>query len=289
MRNEPIIVEQKIRAPGERIWKAISDREEMRHWYFDITRFWPELGCDFQFNEIKDGEKYVVLCRITNILEKKKLSYSWKYEGVPGYSEVSFELIPADEETIVCLTHTGTESFADTRGAFRKKEFRKMWERIIQRMLKDYAERELINSSVSIHADPACVWEVLTDLDFIAVWMTAMGEGTVAESDWKENSEVIWTNVQGETIAKGVVTVCHPEHYLKVSFPCYDETTCALNPGEDYQIYMLTGISSNQCLLEVECNTFTENSVQIKMFWDRALKKIKQISERIAQEAFVME
>ncbi|MCD8043532.1 MAG: SRPBCC domain-containing protein [Tannerellaceae bacterium] len=285
MRNEPIIIEEKINAPAERVWRAISEREEMRHWYFDITRFWPELGCDFQFNEIKNGKKYVHLCRVTDIIEKKKLGYTWKYEGIPGCSEVTFELIPADKDTLVKLTHKGVDSFAQAGRGFGRSDFEREWNRIIKRSLKNFAEREIINKSITVNADTSFVWQALTEPQFTSKWMSALKKGVTLDSDWQEDSEVLWKTADGQIIARGIVTVNHPEHYMKIHFPCCDEQSCALNPGEDYQIYMLTGISYNQCVLEVECNTFTENTAQLTMFWNQALKKIRQLSEKLAQEA----
>ncbi|MCD7936462.1 MAG: SRPBCC domain-containing protein [Tannerellaceae bacterium] len=286
MREEAIVVEQKINAPRERVWKALTEREEMRHWYFDITRFWPELGCDFQFNEIKGGKKYIHLCRIIDVQEKRKLAYTWKYEGFPGESVVTFELIPEDGQTTVRLTHRGVETFARMGANFSRERFEKEWNRIIKESLTDFAERNMICKSVTINADTPFVWLVITQTDLIRHWIPK--KGTLVETDWEENSEVLWRDSQGSVIARGIVTVNHPEHYLKIHFPCYDETSCALNPGEDYQIFILTGISMNQCMLEVECNTFTEYSSQLDSYWSLALKKIKQMSESMAKEALMV-
>jgi uncharacterized protein YndB with AHSA1/START domain len=42
--SNPIIVEYKVNAPIERVWKALTDKTEMRSWYFDIPDFELETG-----------------------------------------------------------------------------------------------------------------------------------------------------------------------------------------------------------------------------------------------------
>ncbi len=32
-----------------KVWTAITDKDEMKHWYFDIPKFKPEVGCKFEF------------------------------------------------------------------------------------------------------------------------------------------------------------------------------------------------------------------------------------------------
>ncbi len=49
--NTPIIVEQVFNVPASKVWKAITNVVEMRHWFFDnIPDFKPEIGFTF------DGE-----------------------------------------------------------------------------------------------------------------------------------------------------------------------------------------------------------------------------------------
>jgi len=44
MKDQPIIMDRTLDASPERIWKAITDREQMKQWYFDIAEFKPEVG-----------------------------------------------------------------------------------------------------------------------------------------------------------------------------------------------------------------------------------------------------
>ena len=42
--SDPIIVERTYNAPIEKVWNAITDREEMKKWYFELAEFKAEPG-----------------------------------------------------------------------------------------------------------------------------------------------------------------------------------------------------------------------------------------------------
>ena len=136
---EPIVVEHTFRAPVERVWRAITDRDEMKQWYFDIAEFKPEVGFEFQF-EGNDGNKtYVHLCKVTEVIANRKLTYSWRYEGYEGISFVTFELFEEGEVTRLKLTHEGLETFpADP--SFARENFNAGWTEIIGTNLKTFLE-----------------------------------------------------------------------------------------------------------------------------------------------------
>ena len=109
-----IITEATLIAPVSKVWDAISDKEAMRSWYFELDAFKAEKGFVFTFiGEGKEaGSRYVHLSEIKEVIPMKKLSYSWKYENLPGLSYVSFELEDKGERTLVRLTHSGVETFS---------------------------------------------------------------------------------------------------------------------------------------------------------------------------------
>lgn len=90
--NNPFIIERIYNAPAIKVWQAITDNNEMKKWYFDIADFKPEVGFEFTFaGEGKEGEKYIHLCKVTEVVQEKKLTYSWRYKGFEGNSFVTFE------------------------------------------------------------------------------------------------------------------------------------------------------------------------------------------------------
>ena len=140
MENKPIIVERKYNAPISKVWKAITDKEEMKQWYFDLAEFQPELGFKFQFIGGTEDNQYLHLCEIIEVIPKKKLTYSWRYDGYEGNSFVTFELFEEGDETRLKLTHRGLESFPNNPD-FARKNFEMGWDQIINTSLKEYLSK----------------------------------------------------------------------------------------------------------------------------------------------------
>jgi uncharacterized protein YndB with AHSA1/START domain len=136
----PVVKEVTIDAPAENIWEAITSKEKMKEWYFDVSDFKPEVGFRFQFTGGDDEVSYVHHCEVKEVIPGKKLGYSWRYEGIEGDSYVTFELFPEGSSTRVKLTHTGIETFATEDPRFRKESFTAGWNEIIGVLLKNYAE-----------------------------------------------------------------------------------------------------------------------------------------------------
>src|SRR5258706_12723473 len=110
MKNEPIIIERTYSAPIEKVWKAITDKNEMKQWYFDLEEFRPEVGFEFSFEGGPEDRKYIHRCKTTEVVTSKKIAYSWRYEGYTGISFVTFELFDEGGNTRVRLTHEDLES-----------------------------------------------------------------------------------------------------------------------------------------------------------------------------------
>lgn len=137
----PVIVERVFDAPVERVWKAITDVEQMRQWYFQLEAFRAEPGFTFSFlGGPDDGEKYLHLCTVVEVEPEKRLSCTWRYDGIEGESRVTFELFEEAAGTRLRLTHEGLETFPREHPAFAPESFRAGWEYIIGTSLKAYLE-----------------------------------------------------------------------------------------------------------------------------------------------------
>jgi uncharacterized protein YndB with AHSA1/START domain len=146
--HEPIIVMQNMNAPVEVIWRAITEREQMKQWYFDIDKFRAEEGFVFSFEGGTESTPYTHLCTITEVQPCQKLSYTWRYVGYDGDTLVSFFLQPiTPQQTMVTLTHSGIESFGNSHPDLAKSNFEEGWQHIIKVALKDFAEQQQTVSS----------------------------------------------------------------------------------------------------------------------------------------------
>ena len=123
MSTAPFIIERIYNSPIDKVWDAITNVQKMREWYFDLPAFEARVGFTFSFKgKGSKGEEYVHLCEVVEVVEMKKISYTWKYEGYPGNSTVSFELFPEDGQTRIRLTHAGLESSRKT-GPISRHQF----------------------------------------------------------------------------------------------------------------------------------------------------------------------
>jgi uncharacterized protein YndB with AHSA1/START domain len=142
--TEAVVVERTFNAPVVRVWKALTDVEEMRRWYFDLEKFKPEVGFEFEFMVEHKGMKYHHLCQITEVISQKKLAYTWRYKGHEGDSLVTFELFADGGKTRLKLTHEGLETFPKTP-SFARKNFMEGWTQIIGSSLREFVESAGVN------------------------------------------------------------------------------------------------------------------------------------------------
>jgi uncharacterized protein YndB with AHSA1/START domain len=136
---EAVVIERTFNAPLARVWKALTDANEMRIWYFDLKEFKPEPGFEFEFTVEHEDVRYHHLCKVSEVIPLKKIAYTWRYKGEQGDSLVTFELFPEGDKTRLKLTHAGLETFPKTP-AYARKNFEAGWTEIIGSELKKFVE-----------------------------------------------------------------------------------------------------------------------------------------------------
>jgi uncharacterized protein YndB with AHSA1/START domain len=138
---EAVVIERTFNAPVPRVWQALTDVEEIRHWYFELKEFRPEVGFEFEFTFEHEGVKYHHLCKITEVIPQKKLAYTWRYEGYEGDSLVTFELFADGCRTRLKLMHEGLETFPKLP-SFAHENFMTGWTEIVGSSLKKFLEND---------------------------------------------------------------------------------------------------------------------------------------------------
>lgn len=140
--SKPFTIERTYNAPIEKVWKAISNNDDMKKWYFPLPEFKAEPGFEFTFTGgPKDGRQYVHLCQVKEVIPGKKLSYSWRYKDAPGDSLVTFELFAEGKNTRLKLTHSGIETFDQKNPDMDAKNFEAGWNHIIGKGLPDFLNK----------------------------------------------------------------------------------------------------------------------------------------------------
>jgi uncharacterized protein YndB with AHSA1/START domain len=140
METEPFVIERTYNATADRVWQAITDKDKMKEWYFDLKEFEPKFGFEFEFSGGPPEKSYLHLCKVTEVIPGEKLTHSWKYDGYAGNSFVTWELFDEGDKTRVKLTHAGLETFpADPD--FAKENFALGWNHILGVSLSEYLEK----------------------------------------------------------------------------------------------------------------------------------------------------
>jgi len=142
MQTQPFVIERSYNALVEKVWNALTDKTQMKQWYFDLSDFKPEVGFEFKFDGGKDDKVYHHICKIIEVIPYKKLKHSWSYIGYEGMSYVTWELFDEGEITRVKLTHEGLETFPQNNPDFAKESFTQGWTYITGTSLKEFLEKE---------------------------------------------------------------------------------------------------------------------------------------------------
>lgn len=143
MQDEPFVIETIYRTPVENVWKAITNSNEMKQWYFDIPGFRAEPGFEFQFSSGPEEERsYLHICQVTVCKPLSKLAFTWLYNHYEAVTLVTFELFEEpDGSTRFRLTHEGLESYPESDPDFSRDSFAEGWTWIVQTALKAYLEK----------------------------------------------------------------------------------------------------------------------------------------------------
>lgn len=140
--EKQVDIEKTYAVSAEKLWKTITDKDEMKQWYFDLEKFVPEVGFEFRFWGGTEENKYLHVCVITEVIPTKKICYSWVYEGIAGITHVCFEINKnTAASSILKLTHSGFETFPPDNKDLNIENFKKGWNFILGTSLKNYLEQ----------------------------------------------------------------------------------------------------------------------------------------------------
>ncbi len=146
-----------------------------------------------------------------------------------------------------------------------------------------------IKKAIDIVSPKETVWNVLLNDKYTRLWYAEFSEGTYAETDWKVGSKALFRDSSDNGLI-GKVVVNNPNITISVEY------LGILNKGiEDYDSDLAKGIKGGletYHLLEtngitnisVVCDTAEEMYAYMSSAWDKALLKIKKLSEGMATE-----
>jgi len=134
-------VEQTYNTPIEKVWQAITDKDKLKKWFFDVPEFKPEVGFEFEFTGGPPGKTKLHKCAVTKVIPRQLIAYTWRFDGYPGDSVVTWELFAEGDKTRLKLIHTGIHSFY-VHPEFAGASFAPGWIYLTGTILKEFVEKQ---------------------------------------------------------------------------------------------------------------------------------------------------
>lgn len=72
----------------------------------------------------------------------RRIVYNWRYAGIPGDSNVSWELTKSGDATRLSFTHTALESFDSNDPLFSRESCQTGWEYFLNGQLPSFFKNE---------------------------------------------------------------------------------------------------------------------------------------------------
>jgi len=134
-----IIVEQTYNAPIEKVWNALTRKDQMNKWYFQqIETFNAEPGFETQFTLEHEGRAFTHIWKVTEVKFLEKIKTNWRFGEYEGDSFVTFELKPLNEGTALKVIVEVTADFPDGIKEFTRESCSGGWKYFNEESLLDY-------------------------------------------------------------------------------------------------------------------------------------------------------
>jgi hypothetical protein len=141
-----------------------------------------------------------------------------------------------------------------------------------------------IKKSIAVNAPKQKVWEVLLNDETTRIWYAEFSAGSHAETDWKIGSKALFTDNSGDGLLGKIVENKNAE-ILSIEYlgavvkgqEDYDSDMAKAVKGgmEIYKLTEINGVTELTISCDMDENWFDTMSLA----WDRALQKIKALSE----------
>jgi len=142
-KGETIQIEVDLPVSTDAVWQAITDPEQMRQWYLPmLPDFQAEVGFKVEFNMECEGRTFLHQWEVIEADDGRRIVYNWRYAGIPGDSNVSWELTKSGDATRLSFTHTALESFDSNDPLFSRESCQTGWEYFLNGQLPSFFKNE---------------------------------------------------------------------------------------------------------------------------------------------------
>jgi len=140
--DEPIIIAETYAASADRVWRAISNLDQMRQWYFEmLPDFQAVIGFETDFLITNEGRDFHHRWKVTDVVSGERLTYEWVVDGYPGRSVTIWDVKDnGGGTTTLTLTCNILEDFPSDVPEFKRESGFVGWTFFIKGQLKDFLE-----------------------------------------------------------------------------------------------------------------------------------------------------
>lgn len=140
-KTNQLVIERVYNVSQKKLWEALTNREQLKKWYFDFP---PEFklvqGQEFEWvAKDHDNKQWLHRGKMLEIIPGKKLVHTWEYPGYSGSSTLTWELSVVDEKTTkLRLRHQFDVPFDATVNALKRENFNAGWGHILDTSLPEF-------------------------------------------------------------------------------------------------------------------------------------------------------
>jgi uncharacterized protein YndB with AHSA1/START domain len=145
--------------------------------------------------------------------------------------------------------------------------------------------QQTIKKTIDIQAPKEKVWAVLFNDEYTRIWYAEFSEGTYAQTDWQQGSKAVFRDKSGFGMVGTIVT---NKQYEKLSIEFQGVFTDGKEDYESADAQQVKGARETYILAErdgatqvsIESDMAEEHFESMSASWERALQKVKELSEK---------
>jgi uncharacterized protein YndB with AHSA1/START domain len=135
--EDSIVLQAAITARVERVWTALTERDDIAAWWGPHVSLEPKVGGKLEEQRTNSsGREMVTSGRITRITRPTVLELTWADEDWQRETLVQFDLRTARGATALTLTHGGWASFTEPRRTALMRDHAAGWRAHLAKLTK---------------------------------------------------------------------------------------------------------------------------------------------------------
>lgn len=139
--DPPIVVEAHFHKSANDLWKALTNINEMKKWYFEVLDdFQPVVGFKTAFKVPSENRVFTHQWEVLEVIPEKKITYSWHFLEYPGACTSTFEVMKKNDGSALKLTVLVQEDFPEDIPEFKRESCIEGWNYFIHGNLKEYKD-----------------------------------------------------------------------------------------------------------------------------------------------------